>query len=91
MSYVGNIYKVFGDALDKKDGFTVGQKIKEIVRLSGKNLYEITDQELYQAIQKYLNTNEQEDEQFSEEEFYGWVELVTEKETKFLGFGRYIG
>lgn len=91
MSYVGNIYKLFGDALDKKDGFTVGQKIKEIVRMSGKNLYEVTDQELYQAMQKYINTEEQEDEQLSEEEFNGWIEVATEKGNKFLGFGRYIG
>lgn len=74
--YIGNIYHIFLEILQKKDGFTVGEKLTAIEKeLPNKKFFYASDKEIYEAMEKYKAAPLDEEEKLTEEEFLGWVNL----------------
>ncbi len=89
-NYIGHINNLFFEVLSKKDGFSAGEKFTEIQKIAKKRFYDMTDQEIYQAMGKYVNTPVEADEPMSEVEFQGWVEgALVKVDNKIVGIGRF--
>ncbi len=89
-SYLGHIGNLFFDVLSKKDGFSAGEKFTEIEKIAKKRFFNLTDQEIYQAMDAYVNTPVEVDEPFTDVEFEGWVEgAVVKINNKPVGIGRF--
>jgi len=74
--YLGNIHNILFDVFQKKDGFSVGEKFMAVEKLlPQKKYFNATDQEIYEAMEKYKATPIEEDEKLTEEEFVGWVTM----------------
>ena len=74
MNYIGHIYTKFHDVLKKQDGLSVGEKIYSIQKEIGVDFIFSSDQDIYEAIERYLGHPVAEDEIMSEEEFNEWVD-----------------
>lgn len=72
--YLGNIYVIFSDVLEKVDGFSAGEKLMAIEKVLGKRFIYATDEELYNAMEEYVKSTVETDEVYSEQEFINWVE-----------------
>ena len=78
-NYKGNIHHILFEILQKKDGFSVGEKLTAIEKLlESKKLFNSNDQQIYEAMEKYRDEPLDEDEILTDEEFIGWVNFVTE-------------
>lgn len=91
-SYKGNINAIFYDFLLKEDGFSVGEKLTEIEKLTKKRFFNLTEKEIYEAMENIIKTPVEVDTPFeTEAEFAGFVEVMLEngeRQTTF-GVGRY--
>lgn len=85
-NYIGNIHHMLFDIFQKNDGFSVGEKLTQIEKITKKRFFNLSDQEIYEALEKYKNTPVEEDEKMTEEEFVGWVTMkgLDGKETKIF-------
>lgn len=89
-NYLGHIGNLFFDVLSKKDGFSAGEKFTEIEKISKKRFYNMTDQEIYQAMDEYIKLPLEVDEPMTDVEFEGWVEgVVVKVNSKPVGIGRF--
>lgn len=92
-NYKGNINAIFYDFLSVDDGFSAGEKLTAIEKLlPRKKLFYATDKEIYEAMEKYVNTPIEKDEPFEKDtDFAGFVEVMFEDNTKqtVFGIGRY--
>ena len=70
--YLGNIYKIFFDVLQKKDGFSAGEKIATIEKITKQRLVLLSDKQLYEAMETYLNEPVEEVIPFTEVELIEW-------------------
>lgn len=73
-NYIGNIHHMLFDIFQKNDGFSVGEKLTQIEKITKKRFFNLSDQEIYEALEKYKNTPIEEDEKMTEEEFMGWID-----------------
>lgn len=73
--YRGNVYASLFDVIQKNDGFSVGEKLTQIEKITKKRFFNLSDKEIYEALEKYKNTPIEEDEKLSDEEFVGWVTM----------------
>ena len=90
-TYKGNINAIFYDFLLKEDGFSVGEKLTEIEKITKKRFLHLTEKEIYETMEQIIKTPVEIDEPFTDEEFAGFVEVILEngeKQTTF-GVGRY--
>jgi hypothetical protein len=76
-NFLGNIHNILFDVFQKKDGFSVGEKFTQIEKITKKRFFNLTDQEIYEALETYKAMPLEEDEKLSEEDFLGWVNLKT--------------
>lgn len=86
-NYKGNVYNLLFEVFQKKDGFSVGEKFTAIEKLlPQKKYFTATDQEIYEATEKYKLSPLEEDEKLTDEEFVGWVTMkgLDGKETKIF-------
>ena len=72
--YLAGIYNELYEYFTINDGFTVGQKLAQIEKTAEKRFIEITDEELFNTIQKLEKTDYHSDEKTTEEEFNKWTE-----------------
>ena len=70
--YVGAIYDELSEIQMIKDNFTVGQKLAQIEKTANKRFIDMSDLELYDAIQKMRKEDYYSDEKMSEEDFKNW-------------------
>lgn len=88
--YLGNIGNLFFDVLAKKDSFSAGEKFTEIEKIAKKRFYNMTDQEIYQAMETYTTTPVEEDTPMTDVEFEGWVDgALVKVNDKVVGIGRF--
>lgn len=85
-NYKGNVYASLFDIFQKNDGFSVGEKLTQIEKLTKKRFFNLSDKEIYEALEKYKNTPVEEDEEMTEDEFIGWVTMkgLDGRETKIF-------
>lgn len=89
-NYLGAVANIFFDVLSKKDGFSAGEKFTAIEKIAKKRFYNLTDQEIYQAMETYVAMPIEDDEPMTEVEFNGWVEgAVVKVNNKAVGIGRF--
>ena len=86
-NYKGNINAVFYDFLLKNDGFSVGEKLTEIEKLTKKRFLYLTEKEIYEAMETIIKTPIEVDEPFTSEEFAGFVEVLLENGERQTTFG----
>lgn len=90
-NYKGNINAIFFELLDKKDGFTVGQKLTQIEKTAKKRFFDMTDKEIYEVMENYVNEALEEDLPLTAEEFNGFIEILFEQGERrtIFGLGKY--
>jgi hypothetical protein len=89
-NYLGHIGNLFFDVLSRKDGFSAGEKFTAIEKITKKRFFNLTDQEIYQAMETYVAMPIEEDEPMTKVEFEGWVEgAVVKINNKPVGIGRF--
>lgn len=74
MNYVGSIYTKFHEVLKKQDGLSVGEKLYSIQKETGIDFIFTSDQDIFEAMERYIGHPVEEDEQMTEKEFSNWVE-----------------
>tara|TARA_R110000782_G_scaffold232667_6_gene318880 strand:+ start:321 stop:560 length:240 start_codon:yes stop_codon:yes gene_type:complete len=72
--YVGAIYEEFFNILRVDDSFTVGQKLANLEKIAGKKFINMSDLEVYNAIQKTKEEDYHRDEKPTEDEFKKWID-----------------
>lgn len=88
-NYKGNINAIFYDFLLKDNGFSVGEKLTEIEKLTKKRFFNLTEKEIYETMEKIIKTPVEVDEEFTDDEFAGFVEVLFEDGKKQTTFGIY--
>lgn len=79
MNYISNIYVKFHEVLKKQDGLSVGEKLYSIQKEIGLEYIFSNDQDIYEAMERYLSHPIIEDEVMSDEEFNIWIEKKFKK------------
>lgn len=79
MKYLSNIYLKFHEVLKKNDGLTVGEKLYSIQKEIGLEYLFASDQDVFEAMERYLSHEIGTDDPLSTEEFNIWVENKFEK------------
>lgn len=72
--YLGAIHTELYDLLMVDDNFTVGEKFTQIEKTTKKRFFELTDKELFEAIQKLKKEDYYSDEKLNDLEFTNWTE-----------------
>lgn len=81
MNYLGNIYTKLFDVLKRQDGLSMGEKLFSIEKEVVASFILANDQEIYEAIERYLNHPiEESDEPMEDSEFNNWVESKFEEQ-----------
>ena len=73
MNYIGSIYTKFHEVLKKQDGLSVGEKIFSIQKEVGIDFIFASDQDIYEAMERYMSHQNEADEPLTNEEFDVWV------------------
>jgi len=74
LSYTGAIHTELFDLFLIDDGYNIPQKLTQIEKTAKKRFFEMTDVEMYEAIQKLKKEDYYSDEKTTEEEFKTWVD-----------------
>ena len=74
LSYTGAIHTELFDLFLIDDGYNIPQKLTQIEKTAKKRFFEMTDVEMYEAIQKLKKEDYYSDEETTEEEFKTWVD-----------------
>lgn len=72
--YIGAIYTDLFEYFSNSDGFTVGEKLTQIEKTAGNRFLELTDEDIYNTIQKLRKEDYHSDEKTTDEEFNKWTE-----------------
>jgi len=70
--YIGAFHNNLFNFLIKDDGYSLGQKLAQIEKTAKKEYSELTDKEIYEALQLVLK-EDYSDEIYSDEDFKNWV------------------
>jgi len=71
--FIGAFYKKLFALLNKDDGYTIGKKLTQIEKNSKKRFFDMSDKEVYEALEKSIG-EDTKDEQLTDTEFESWVE-----------------
>jgi len=76
MNYIGSIYTLFHEVLQKQDGLSVGEKLFSIEKEIGASFIFAKDSEIFQAMEKFVDhpIDLEKDEPLSKEDFQSWVD-----------------
>lgn len=72
MQYVGAFYKKIFSLLNKADECTIGQKLTQLEKISKKRFFDMSDKEIYDALERAI-ADDVTDTNLTEEEFKNWV------------------
>lgn len=72
MQYIGAFYKKIDTLLGKKDNCTIGQKLTQLEKISKKRFFDMSDKEIYEALERAI-ADDVTDTNLTEEEFNNWV------------------
>jgi hypothetical protein len=72
MQYVGAFYKKIFSLLNKADECTIGQKLTQLEKISKKRFFDMSDKEIYDALERVI-ADDVTDTTMTEEEFENWV------------------
>jgi hypothetical protein len=72
MQYIGAFYKKIFTLLNKADECTIGQKLTQLEKISKKRFFDMSDKEIYDALERAI-ADDVTDTNLSEEEFNQWV------------------
>lgn len=70
--YIGAFYKKMFTLLTKDDECTVGQKLTQLEKISKKRLFDLSDKEIYDALERVI-AEDTTDTKLTDEEFNNWV------------------
>jgi hypothetical protein len=70
--YIGAFYKKMFTLLTKEDECTIGQKLTQLEKISKKRLFDLSDKEIYDALERVI-AEDTTDTKLTDEEFNNWV------------------
>jgi len=76
INYKGSIFSQIERAITENPTMTVGEILYSVVRkqnTKGKHFFYMTDQEMYEALERFNTIQEDKDEPLNEQEFDFWI------------------
>lgn len=70
--YIGAFYKKMFTLLTKDDGCIIGQKLTQLEKTSKKRLFDLSDKEIYDALERVIE-EDITDTKLTDEEFNNWL------------------
>lgn len=72
MQFIGAFYKKMFTLLNKADECTIGQKLTQLEKVSKKRFFDMSDKEIYDALERAI-ADDVVDTKMTDEEFNNWV------------------
>lgn len=72
MQYIGAFYKKMFTLLNKDAECTIGQKLTQLEKISKKRLFDLSDKEIYDALERVI-AEDTTDTKLTDEEFNNWI------------------
>ena len=72
MQFIGAFYKKIFTLLNKADECTIGQKLTQLEKISKKRFFDMSDKEIYDALERAI-ADDVTDTTMTDEEFNNWV------------------
>ncbi len=72
MQFIGAFYKKMFTLLNKADECTIGQKLTQLEKISKKRFFDMSDKEIYDALERAI-AEDITDTTMTDEEFNNWV------------------